>query len=75
MALDFFSDPLLLLDEPNRLKDSLDEWGRDMPWNSAKAEISGEAFSMQEKLLWDWSGFTAALPRERLLSFAGPYAR
>jgi transcription-repair coupling factor (superfamily II helicase) len=68
MLWDFFSDPLILLDEPNRLKEALDEWGKEYAVEFGEAELFGEAFSLQERLAADWDKLTGLLPRERLLS-------
>jgi transcription-repair coupling factor (superfamily II helicase) len=68
MLWDFFESPLVVLDEPNRLKEALEEWHKEYEVEFAEAEASGEAFSIQGKLASDWEGFASLLPRDRLLS-------
>ena len=68
MLWDFFADPLVMLEEPVRLKEALENWHNEYAVEFHEAEAAGEAFAMQAKLPADWEAAMRKLPRGGLLT-------
>ncbi len=68
MLWDFLKDPLVVLEEPNRLKESLDAWHEEYAVEFEEALRGGEAFSAQRGLPARYEALLERAPRDCLLT-------